>query len=359
MAIFKEVAINDMRKPGWTGTYRDSYQNNDDVLYGVPNFGWNVRANLQIGRYQHNPGSGILAFTNVNPDLYQIGWVTSSYPSYPSGTLPRIAAWGHMLLSDTFRTAHAPGYQQNTRVMVWEQSIYMRRISTGTWSLLKRNNVLDGLGYGLDYRTQNRAWLDMRVETNAAYSGYRSFRITASGAGSAWPYYAQHWWYGDYESSGNGAPYVDTSDIADLLFYCKTALILENPVGADDRDASRYLLSQGADPFPEIGVSYPVYPGLGIGRAKYVRAKWPDWQFHVMHTMTEEQVNTIGLPADLTNLVEGGGSVTPPPDPEPPVTVSPTIAGWSALTTPRNWASTTVSTTPPIKVKRGRRARQG
>jgi hypothetical protein len=37
-----------------------------------------------------------------------------------------------------------------------------------------------------------------------------------------------------------------------------------------------------------------------------VTAKYPDWQWHVMHTMTEAQFNaTNGYPSALTNLVEG------------------------------------------------------
>jgi hypothetical protein len=160
---------------------------------------------------------------------------------------------------------------------------------------------------------------------------------------------------------GYGSPTaIDPYDVADVLVSTKVSLVIDDTDGPDDRAASRFMVAVGADYYPNTALA--VYPGVGTSRHKLVTARWPDFQYAVMHTMTEAQFNAAGgYPSAFAGLAEGGSGggsgggggsgswlITPP-----------SRAEWFALETAgaNSWLTHAVANTAPNKVRKGRRAR--
>jgi len=195
---------------------------------------------------------------------------------------PTLVGWDQLYQSTENNGQHLPGFVGNTRVLVFGKELWVRLISTGNWIRIATGSELNGETWrpnfsdygggfwGGQYTTGNPDDpVDIRHEL-----GGTSFR-TRPASGTA-RYYVPHTYYG-YAT-------VDPWNVNAVCSLGKASLILHNGAGTDDRDYSQYLYGLGADWYPPY--SGPYYPGVGTSRSKYVRAKYPNWQYHVMHTLT-------------------------------------------------------------------------
>lgn len=272
------TALTDMRRADYSGTYVGSYAPTDDTYWGAnPGYSFNTRAALQIGRYAR----GVEAFNPaINPDYAEVTWVTD--PVALTLEPPRLLPWSTCHLSDTYKSDHLPGWINNTRLQIWDWHLWIKSKATGQWNLVLNTNTLGGNGYDARYNPLGSQYLDIRTESN----GLRSVRIINDAGAPYAGYYTAHTWAG----FGTIVP----SDVADVLVCFKASLVLHNPALADDREFTRYLLAAGADYYPPSGGVYVAWPGVGYSRHKFVTARWPDYQWHVLHTMTEAQFEAPG-----------------------------------------------------------------
>lgn len=340
-ALFQTVALSDMRKPGWTGTYATSYAENDATLWGRGGSSQSIKASLTMSRYPMkttaNTGPNgqqlIDAFVAArNPD-YALelqdgvvgGWIG---PQTQTGTVARLLFWNQILLDATLQFNHAPGYTGNSRVMMWGTEVWVKL--SGTWTRLSpspanaftgevwspRFNQFGGAAVsstGVISTEANVAVyannIDARIESATGYMSARPAPYVSLAGQKTTPQDAPYWqWHG----FSGGLNTINPANVQDILVLHKTALVLHTqaPSGTDDRDYARFLLACGADYYPASGVTVDgnpnFVPGVGTSRHKYVRAKYPNWQWHVMHTMTEAELAAAnGYPASLANLVEG------------------------------------------------------
>lgn len=319
MGLFIERAISDMRIPGHSGSYATSYALNDDGTLQM-NSSWTQfrRAMLAMGRYPYTPPGGTCeAFTNVNPDVGGLSWVASVEPAALTAVWDKIAFWGEVTLSTTF-PSHAPGYVGNTRVAVWDCEVWIRLRSTGAWSLVRKSNDLGGMHYRADYSGTNGS-IQFRTEP----SGYLSFRPLSSTN----PAYSAHYWW-----NVPVYPTINAYQVVDVVVAQKVALVLHDSAGTDDREFSRFLIRTGADYYPTSNQAFSNNPGVGISRTRFVRARWPDWEWSVMHTMTEAQINGSGaLPSVFVGAQEGIGETGGGDDPSTEQPPFPSVCKWESL----------------------------
>lgn len=279
---FLQAAQTDMRRDPASGTfdYMGSYALNDSRLYlrtRLRASSQYTRAGLVMNRYP-DPR----AFTSTNPDYQtELSYVSSSAPERNHTLWTGLMWWSQIYLDEAFASQankHAPGYQNNTRVLFWDAMVWIKR-TNGTWErLIYVPNVDDGEAWYPDFtsgQTSSAPGYDARTEL-----GGMSVRTTPpTGVASDGLYRIQHP-YGGLRSW-------DAQNVAEVLSCCKTALVLHDPSGPDDRQYSRFLAACGADyyPTPQPG-QLPYYYGIGTSRHKHVRAVYPAFQHHVMHTDT-------------------------------------------------------------------------
>lgn len=320
MPTFKERAIADMRIPGHAGSYATSYALNDDRSLQMPST-WTQasRAMLAMGRYPYTPPGGTCeAFTGVNPDVGGLSWVASVEPGALTAVWDKLAFWGEVTLSTTFGNAHAPGYTGNTRVAVWDCEAWVRQRSTGLWLLVRKSSDLGGMHYRPDYAGTNG-----NIQFRTEPSGYLSFRPLSS----INPAYSAHYWW-----NVPVYPSINSYEVTDVVVAQKVALVLHDSAGTDDREFSRFMLRTGADYYPTSNQAFSNNPGVGQSRTKFIRAQWPNWEWGVMHTMTEAQINGSGaLPPTLASLQEGIGQTGGGSDPSTENPPYPSVCKWSAI----------------------------
>lgn len=347
MASFLDVAVSDMRKPGFVGAYIDSYAPNSATPTGRNAGGRNSsqasRANLVMGRYP-TP----VAFTGTNPDYAEVSWITN--PTTTGALWTRALYWNQIYCADPWGISHTPGWINNTRVMSWDHQLWIKSKSTGQWTRYTLSDSLSGEAWSPNFGSYGGQSSSVDRRTESA-TGYQSIRLVYD---SGEPTGVGYWIFHGYSG---GIVSIDPYDVAEVLASQKTSLVVHDLFYADDRDYSRFLLACGADYYP--ATSLPVYPGVGTSRHKLVRAKWPNWQYHVMHTMTEAQIRASGgCPAELLALSEGGGAVEPPPGPGPGGTtiIAPTVGEWQPLLVSGKaaWGASGVTGSPSGKIRRRR-----
>lgn len=354
MASLFDVALTDMRKPGMSA---EDYENNHSATYALnddlwwlrnPGSGFSYRAAVTMGRWPN-----INAWNaSINPNYGEMTWVPEEFRAY---TWPSAAPWFSCVLGSTYQLNHLPGFANNTHVMVWGFQTWIKSLSSGQWVQRTNSDAFGGGWYGTVlagtdfYGDIENSPQFYRIETS---TGYGSFKLPTFPSNPSLPYWTCHGWAERLS--------IDPWDVADVLMLCKTSLVVDDSWLADDRDYSRFLFSLGGDYYPDTGVTQ-IYPAIGGARHKYVRAKWPNWQYHVLHTMTEPEMNaTGGFPAALMGLSEGdgsggggggggGGSTI----------VAPTRGEWQLLTEggAGGWGASGVANTPENKIRRRRGAK--
>lgn len=339
MASFLDVAVSDMRQP--SGAWAIA----DDVWWLRFESGFKYGSSVQMGDYP-NP----LAFNPAyNPYAAEVAWANT--PPTNQTTWSRMNQWYHAGLGETYTLNHAPGWINNTYVMVWGHELWIKSRATGNWTRRVNDLNLDG-GWidpnivGWQYPSWSLLPNDSRLNPE---TGYREWRMVYPTTGE-WPYLGIHAW--------STMITIDPYDVGGVISLFRSSLTVRDPAKSDDRDSSRFLLAAGSDYMPDDS-RVVLYPGCGGSRMKFVRAKWPNWQFHVMHTMTEAQIRASGgCPAELLALSEGGGAVEPPPGPGPGGTtiIAPTVGEWQPLLVSGKaaWGASGVTGSPSGKIRRRR-----
>lgn len=274
---FLTAAITDMR------TTANTFAANDARLLQRGQFSYSSqidRAVLVMGRYATSA-----AFTNQNPDYGpELSWVSPGAIQRTIPTWPRILLWNQLYLSESPGANHAPGYQGNSRVKVWDHQLWIRSRSTGAWTRRVMTNAMEGEAWRPHFREYggNTANINRRVESDGSTSVGLVPRVGLDGSGSYWI------WHG----YAGGIISIDPNDIGDVLVVAKTALVLDSANGPDDRDSARFLFALGADYYPPSGYTTEFLPSVGTSRHKFVTAKFPSFQYHVMHTMSYDEIRT-------------------------------------------------------------------
>lgn len=328
-----DIALEDMRVRGRPTPYADSYAPNEVRPLGR-NAGGSTsnqyrRALLVQGRY-----ADARAFTATNPDYaLEIEWNGEAVLSdYRSRAWNEVLIWNHTYCSEPWGTSHAAGWINNTRVVWWDFQLWLKSVATGQWSRLVFADGWSGHPIAPNFAVEDFAgtWRDIRTEP----SGYDSVRLMYDGSA---PYASSGSNYWAYHGYAGGVRSFNASDVADVVISAKIALVVHDANLADDRDNSRFCAAIGADYYPTPRIY--AYPSVGVSRHKLVRAKWPEFQYVVCHTMTEAQLlSSGGYPPVFGSLAEtygDGNGVTPPPTPPtpPPTFPAPTRGSWFAKLT--------------------------
>ena len=313
---WQQVALECMRRPGQPSPYfPDSYALNEAKPLGR-RAGGNLssqydRAVLVMGRYLDSR-----AFSaSTNPDFGELAYLDSGTLSDLSGRAwNELLMWSQVYVAEPFSASILQ--TTNTRLALWDWRMLIQSVSTGAWSQIAFSDNFFGHlispNFVFEYPTSPA--VDERIES----SGFKSIRpvydAAAPYASSGFPYWAHHGYTG-------GNQFVTASDVAQIIVSCKASLVLHNASGVDDRGDAPYVLGLGVDAYPTPRIY--LYPSVGCSRHRRIRARFPDYQFCVMHTMTEAQLEAPGaVPAIFTGAFEthdeaGGGTPVTPAGPAP------------------------------------------
>jgi len=347
MPTWAQVALSDMRIPGFAGAYADSYAYNDDAWLGRSFYGYSStqhRAVCPQGRY----AVASQAYSSTNPDFdaeldYDVGSVRAARDAF------RILPWMHTPLGETYGLTHASGYVGNTRILMWDVRIAVKSKATGLWTVHGPQEFSGGMVQTASNRPASTGPAgDFRYEPTY---GHYSCRSTVTTAAPHSGYLCWHGW-GQFID-------IDPYDVADVAGSCRTSLILHDPAGTDDREFSRHMFAFSADYYPQAGISYDYYNSIAQARVKFVTARWPNSQLHAFHTMTEAQFNAAnGYPSQFALLADSIGDPTTPTTPTRTRIPAPTVGAWTPLTEggAAAWGPQGVANTVPSVVRRARRA---
>lgn len=211
---------------------------------GVPNYyGWKTRPYVETGINVPENWNTILPWGQVYAD--------QSQPN-PDKTFP------------------------NARVHIKDLQLYIY-LKNNTWKLIQSDRNPEGAAYVEDYANDTHKKADIRRENGGGISVK---------AGSGFNF---HFW------SASGRKAFDRNNIKGVFVICKARLI-----GFEKYDTlPKYLVNVGGDYWRNQTVVWT--PGIvntvciGIGRFKHVT---PEWQYFIMHTFSQEEVNRIVFPVE-------------------------------------------------------------
>jgi hypothetical protein len=250
---------------------------NDSVLAGVPSsYGW-------------SRGPGHVMMGNEPRGTNTPSWwqVDNSY--FKSG------AWWNAVLPWFVIFDGEGNLASNTRVEVRNMKLYMKSKSSGQWKLLNSSTGVGGENFPKSLQGSNVSTPDTRTEAEGSTS------ILPPGGDLVF-----HGW-------GGGFADIDGSDVDAIFLTLQGRLIKNNPDGADDRAASKYLIHVGGDYYPDrstrVSDLAPAYyfPGIGVSRAKLVSNEWQAFNFSTIDvgvedpggaTMTVEQLQANPPPLE-------------------------------------------------------------
>ncbi len=240
MASLFDVAVSDMRIPGYTGSYSSSYAMNDDVWWlRMSNSAFSYHAQLMQGAWP----SPLCFDPNYNPDAYEIAWANE--PPLNQTTWSTLNQWYHCSLGATYQKNHAPGWVDNTHVMAWGSEVWVKIRATGQWAKRVDENIMYG-GW-IDPNIWDWVAPDFNMYPQHSYvypeTGYRTWRLIYPANDNPYPYLAVHAWSSNF--------HIDPYDVAAVISLVKTSLVLHDQYGIDDRDSSRFLLGVGSDYYPD------------------------------------------------------------------------------------------------------------
>lgn len=309
---WREVAIECMRRPGFpTPYFPDSYALNEAKPLGrqVNGNGSSQydRAVLVMGRYLDSR-----AFSpSTNPDFQELAYLDSATLSdLASRSWNELLMWCQVYVAEPYTAAILQ--TMNQRLVLWDWRMLIQSVSTGQWIQSAYSDAYFGHLISPDFRFEYPATpaVNERIEA----SGYKSVRpvydAAAPYAGQGFPYWAFHGYTG-------GNQFVTASDVAQIVVSCKMSRIVDNPALPFDAAERPFAFGLGVDAYPTPRIY--LYPSVGCSRHRQVAAVWPDYQFCVMTTQTEAQINAPGgVPPIFASAAEtydeggGGGTVTPP-----------------------------------------------
>lgn len=201
------------------------------------------------------------------PDGYdwQLGPVIQSGNN--AGGMRAATTWGVVFVDRG--TTEDPA-RSNTRVQVRASKTWLLSKSTGRWVL-----VADGTQPGRAFREDFSGDVSWPMNVRGELEGV-SGRLDFGTGRHAW-----HFW------SPRGV--LDPNDIAGMYGSFQARLILDNPVGPDDRSfwSQRLLVGAGIDYWADLNAAWPNNLGASIGRFKLAGN---DWRYYTTTTLTPEQL---------------------------------------------------------------------
>jgi|CXWL01.1.fsa_nt_gi hypothetical protein len=185
----------------------------------------------------------------------------------------------------------------NVRVKFYGLRLYFLTKSTNTW---KKIDTGSGLGWAknMDFALNSTAVLDAPVARQES-DGNFSYKLTPE-------FYPIHGGYSRYALIDYG---INPSDIAAVFIRFKTKLILDDPLGKDDRASAEILAQVGADYYPAMSTQISDYspmkyaPAIGSSRFGIVQ-KW-------VRTHYFATIDPPGSNNDSKYVLNGGEIVIP------------------------------------------------
>lgn len=188
-------------------------------------------------------------------------------PTVGWGTTPRtdwsaIVAWMQFYPEEGWSPTAAP----NTRVQIRRLQLWMKRKATGTWHLISYDDRAGGAQYVADFSSNANKGANERLEPNNG--GGASEQID--------PGY-------NFHGYGANRSIMNPTDIANICVTCQSRLILDNPLGNDDRSVAKYLLNVGADYWRNLSAPFASdwsnNGGVGGSSFQRIGVNWRNYTF--------------------------------------------------------------------------------
>ena len=256
----------------------DMLLNEATLLNAPPTWGWAVGAAIGMGSAPRG-------------DATPPSWIPTNTDLKSSSPWNAVVPW-FVIFPGTANAA------KNVRIKVYGATIYFLLKSTNKWKKI-------------DTGSGNPTWAQVSTPNYSSIIGKSYPRIEADG-------YLSYKFDADSNPIHGGAPRyqlsnygIDPSDVNAVYVNFKTQLILDDPLGADDRSSAQILVQVGADYYPTMTTTSadfaPVYytPALGFSRFGLVKSL-P--RTHHMATISSARYIT---PSDYVNA---GGQTTIPFD---------------------------------------------
>ncbi len=158
----------------------------------------------------------------------------------------------------------------NTRVQIRDLEMYYLSKSDLKWHLLQSAKRVDGAAYVEDFQGDVNRPADIRMEEEGSIS------VTAGDG------YNFHFW------PREGRINFPRGDVKGIYTTVRARLIMDDPEGADDRNAARYVMGVGGDWWESLSAVWDNWTtnwDMGIGRFRFVTEEWKSF-------------NMISLPPD-------------------------------------------------------------
>lgn len=326
---WRQVALECMRRPSFpTPYFPDSYALNEGRPLGRRARGGASnqyeRAVLVMGRYLDSR-----AFSaSTNPDFAEIAYRDAAQiADLASRSWAEIQLWNQIFVAEPYTAAIAQ--TSNSRIGMWEWRLWIKSVSTGLWSVWSSAETWSGhladQKFGNEYPPSPPS--GFRTEQpSGIVTAKPVYDLGAPFASDGFPYWIIHGYAGQ-------RAFPTPSDVADILVCAKVTQFLDDPTRPDDTREGHWATAIGCDPYPTPSI-YD-YPSTGCSIHRRIRARWPEHQYIVMHTMTEAQFNAPGgfppFYADAYETYDEGGPIVFPPTPAGP---APTKGRWVDIYNP-------------------------
>lgn len=193
-------------------------------------------------------------------------------PTMPAGW-NAMTAWGQIYLAVEGSPA------KNVRVQIRDMNAFLLRTRDHAWITVQTSDVVEGGAYREDFAGDVNVKPDLRPEPD----GGISIKLL--------PGYNFHFW------PKTGRVVVDPKEIGGFVVTFRARLILDNPVGPDDRDQARIVGSAGGDYWKSREAGWDQWKTNGdfaIGQFRLVRR---DWRLFAAHTFSDADPGVAEHPA--------------------------------------------------------------
>ncbi len=281
----------------------DMQLNEAKLLNAPPTWGWAIGAAIGMGSAPRG-------------DAAPPSWIPTDTSLRSSSPWNAVVPW-FVIFPGTANAA------KNVRIKVYGATIYFLLKSTNQWK-----KIDTGLGNPTwaQVSTPNYSSILYKSYPRIEADGYLSYKLDANSN-------PIHGGTPRYQLSSYG---IDPLDINAVYVNFKTQLVLDDPLGVDDRSSAQILVQVGADYYPTMATTSadfaPVYytPALGFSRFGLVK---PLPRTHHMATISSARYIT---PSDYVNA---GGQTAIPVD-QFAVNMPPVLDDSIAPTVPSGFGAT-------------------
>jgi hypothetical protein len=147
----------------------------------------------------------------------------------------------------------------NTRVQIKYLEMYYLSKKDHLWHRVQKALRVSGNAYVEDFVGDVNKPADTRIESDGSIS------VTCGGG------YNFHFW------PGTGRSTIPANEVAGCFVTVKARLIMGDPLGNDDRDSAKYVLSVGGDWWLSLTApwdNFKTNADMGIGRFRFVTPEW-------------------------------------------------------------------------------------